>query len=227
MLHDFLSLVFPKVCYGCGKSIFKNEECICLHCHYHLPKTNFHLVPDNPVMKLFWGRVNIHSASSLYLFNKGGTVQRLIHQLKYRGKKEIGVSIGKFYGRELKTALLFSSVALVVPVPLHRIKLKKRGYNQSEAFASGLAETLELENCNTALARVRMAETQTKKSRYERWKNVENIFQVIEPAKLKGKHILLVDDVVTTGSTLEACAQRILEIPGTKVSVATIASTLH
>jgi len=227
MLNDFLSLVFPKVCYACGKSLFKNEDCICIYCHYHLPKTNFHLDPGNPVMKLFWGRINIHAASSLYLFNKGSKIQHLIHQLKYRGKSEIGISIGRYYGRELKAAPLFSPVTIVVPVPLHKTKLRKRGYNQSEVFAQGLAESLEIEDCRDALIRTRESYTQTKKSRYDRWKNVEGIFHITAPGRLTGKHILLVDDVVTTGSTLEACAGKILEIPGTKVSVVTIASTLH
>ena len=227
MLNDFLSLIFPKVCAACGKSLFKSEDCICTYCMYHLPKTNFHLYPDNPVIRLFWGRTNIFSASSLYSFSKGSKVQHLIHQLKYRGKKEIGTSLGRYYGRELKVSPLFSSADIVVPVPLHSKKLKKRGYNQSETFALGLAETMEAENGNNILIRSYASQTQTKKSRFDRWKNVEEIFKVSLPEKIQGKHVLLVDDVVTTGSTLEACANKILEVPGTKVSVATIASTMH
>jgi ComF family protein len=227
MLNDFLSLIFPKVCYACGKSLFKNEDCICTYCHYHLPKTNFHLDPHNPVAKLFWGRTTIYSASSLYLFSKGSKVQHLIHQLKYKGKKEIGVSLGKYYGKDLKTSPLFSSANIVIPVPLHMKKLKKRGYNQSEAFALGLAESLEVENGSDLLIRTHASQTQTKKSRFARWKNVEEIFQVVASEKLQGKHVLLVDDVVTTGSTLEACANRILEVADIKVSVATIATTLY
>ncbi len=226
MLNDFLSLIFPKVCYACGKSLFKSENCICTYCHYHLPKTNFHLNPDNPVQKLFWGRVNIQAASSMYLFNKGSKVQHLIHQLKYRGKKEIGVSLGQYYGKELRSSPLFSSADMVLPVPLHSKKLKRRGYNQSEAFAAGIAESMEIPSEGSILTRVRASQTQTKRSRYERWKNVEEIFEVAAPEKIEGKHILLADDVVTTGSTLEACANKILEVPGTRVSVVTIASTL-
>ena len=226
MINDFISLIFPKVCYACGKSLFKNEDCICAWCHYHLPKTNFHLRADNPVMRLFWGRTNICSASSLYSFNKGSKVQHLIHQLKYRGKKEIGISIGKYYGRELKTATAFSSASVVVPVPLHKKKLKKRGYNQSETFAQGLAESLEIECGRDLIERTHASQTQTKKSRFDRWKNVEEVFRVTAPEQLQGRHVLLVDDVVTTGSTLEACATRILEIPGAKVSVLTIATTM-
>ena len=181
---------------------------------------------DNPVIKLFWGRTSIFSASSMYSFNKGSKVQHLIHQLKYRGKKEIGVSLGKHYGNELKTAPLFSTASIIVPVPLHSKKLKKRGYNQSETFAQGLAESMRAENPSDVLIRTFASETQTKKSRFARWKNVEEIFKVASPEKITGKHVLLVDDVVTTGATLEACANKILEVPGTKVSVAAIACTL-
>src|ERR1051326_888561 len=221
MLNDFLSLIFPKVCAACGKSLFKSEESICTYCLYHLPKTNFHLYTDNPVVKLFWGRTNIYSASSLYSFSKGSKVQHLIHLLKYRGKKEIGQTIGKYYGKELKVAPMFSSADVVIPVPLHLQKLKKRGYNQSEMFAQGIAESMNAETSGEILIRTFASETQTKKSRFARWKNVEEVFKVILPEKIKGKHILLVDDVITTGATLEACANKILEVPGTKVSVAT------
>ena len=226
MINDFLALVFPKVCQACGKSLFKKEDCICTYCMYHLPKTNFHLDPDNPVMKLFWGRTTIFSASSLYSFSKGSKVQHLIHQLKYRGQKEIGTSLGKHYGRELKSSALFSSVEVVIPVPLHLKKLKKRGYNQSETFAHGLAESMNIESSNDNLIRAYSSQTQTRKTRFDRWRNVEEIFKVADPERLEGKHVLLADDVVTTGSTLEACANKILEVPGTKVSVVTIASTM-
>lgn len=227
MQNDFLSLVFPKVCYACGKSLFKKEDCICTYCHYHLPRTDFHLKADNPVHKLFWGRINIHAAAAMYLFNKGSKVQRLIHQLKYRGKKEIGISLGKYYGRELKRSPLFATADMVIPVPLHLKKLKKRGYNQSALFAQGIAESLQVENDTEVLIRAKASQTQTKRSRFDRWKNVEEIFQVTEPGKIEGKHILLADDVVTTGATLEACAAKLLEVPGTKISVVTIASTLY
>ena len=227
MLNDFLSLVFPKVCHACGKSLLKKEDCICTHCLYHLPKTNFHLYADNPVVKLFWGRTPIASASSMYSFSKGGKVQQLIHQLKYRGKKEIGISLGKHYGIELKKSPLFSSANVVMPVPLHRKKMKKRGYNQSETFAQGIAQSMDIESPANVLLRKFSSDTQTRKSRFARWKNVEEIFCVVAPEKLEGKHVLLVDDVVTTGSTLEACANKILEVPGTKVSVATIAFTAN
>lgn len=223
MIKDFVSLIFPEVCLSCGKSLFKNEHCICTYCLYHLPKTNYHLKPENPVAMLFWGRANIHSAASCYSFAKGSKVQHLIHQLKYRGKKQAGITIGKFYGKELLESEQFNSIDVIIPVPLHSKKKRKRGYNQSDLFAEGLSMSMNIEFKTDILIRVAASGTQTKKSRFSRWKNVESVFEVLNEESLKGKHILLVDDVVTTGSTLEACAQSIFKIPDTKVSIATIA----
>ncbi len=223
MLNDFISLIFPNVCVSCGKSLYKNESCICTYCAYHLPKTNFHLNHDNPVSKIFWGRVSIFSAAAFYGFNKGGKVQHLIHQLKYKGQKDIGYTLGKLYGYELKYCDDFNTVNTVIPVPLHPKKKKKRGYNQSDSFAEGLAESMDAAADLKTLFRAFESETQTKKSRFNRWKNVESIFQLQNSETLKNKHILLVDDVITTGATLEACAHTLLQVPGVKVSIAAIA----
>lgn len=223
MLNDFISLIYPKNCASCGNSLFKHEECLCTFCRYHLPKTNFHLQNGNPVEKLFWGRADIVSAAAYYAFGKGGKVQHLIHQLKYNGKKEIGLTVGKLYGLELKQSGKYESIDMIIPVPLHEKKKKKRGYNQSEYFAEGLSKSLHVSTDTSTLIRANESETQTKKSRFSRWQNVESIFHVAEPEKLTKKHILLVDDVVTTGSTLEACALTLLKIPDVKVSIATIA----
>ena len=223
MLKDFLSIIFPTVCAACGRSLHRNEDCICTFCHFRLPQTNYHLNANNPVAKLFWGRAPLRAAASYYSFSKGGKVQHLVHQLKYRGKKEIGITIGKFYGAELHKSELFSNIQAVMAVPLHAEKLKKRGFNQSEAFAQGLCASLEIKNESRNIVRIKHSETQTRRSRFERWKNVESVFSVKEKNKLEGKHILLVDDVVTTGATLEACAQALLKIEGVSVSIATIA----
>jgi ComF family protein len=223
MLNDFISLIFPKVCASCRKSLYKNENSICLHCSYHLPKTNFHSDNENPVAKIFWGRTNIYAAASYYSFAKGGSVQQLIHQLKYRGQKDIGITIGKFYGHDLRRSDVFSTVEMIIPVPLHPKKQKKRGYNQSEFFARGLSETMKVNTDFRSLYRAYESGTQTRRSRFGRWQNVETVFCIKEAHSLEGKHILLVDDVITTGATLEACAQTLLRIPGVKVSIATIA----
>jgi ComF family protein len=223
MLKDLVSLVFPTVCSACGRALYRNEHCICTRCHYQLPQTHYHLHPINPVARLFWGRVPLRSAAAYYSFSKGGSVQQLVHQLKYRGRKEIGITIGRFYGADLRENPLYRSVNTIIPVPLHEKKLQKRGYNQSDLFARGLADSLDIPCDAKNLARVRASETQTRRSRFERWKNVEDGFAVCDKARLEGKHILLVDDVVTTGATLEACAQALLEVPGASVSIATIA----
>lgn len=223
MFDDFIALIFPKICVSCGKSLYKNEHCICTYCSYHLPKTNYHSDNENPVAKIFWGRTIIYSAAAYYSFGKGGKVQHLIHQLKYRGQKDIGVTLGKLYGYDLRKSDSFKTVNTIIPVPLHPKKKKKRGYNQSEFFAQGLAESMKTETDFNTLYRAADSETQTRKSRFSRWKNVETIFQLKEMHSLEGKHILLVDDVITTGATLEACAQTLLKIPGVKVSIATIA----
>jgi len=223
LFDDFVSLIFPRVCAACGKLLFKNEVIICTKCLYKLPKTNFHRFTDNPVMQIFWGRVQIHSAAAFLNFTKSGRVQRLIHQLKYKGKTEVGVFIGELYGKDLKNGTLFQSVDVVIPVPLHWKKLKKRGFNQSDFFGRGLAKSMNARLDTRSLIRRIDTPTQTKKTREQRWENVRDAFELTNSAYLEGKHVLLIDDVITTGATMEASANKLLEIPGVKVSVATIA----
>lgn len=223
MLKDFISLIYPNLCAACGNSLYKQEIAICTHCLYHLPKTDFYKQSENTLTKIFWGRTTIFSASSIYYFNKGTKVQNLIHELKYNGNKSVGNVVGKMHGYELLKSEYFNTVDIIIPVPLYYKKLRRRGYNQSECFAEGLSESMEKPLDTKKLIRAKTSETQTKKSRYERWQNVENIFQIIDSDSLSGKHILLADDVITTGSTVEACANTILKIPDTKVSVVSIA----
>jgi ComF family protein len=222
LINDFISLFFPITCPACGYNLFSNEKVICTKCLYHLPKTNFHMDKDNPVSKVFWGRVNIEFATAMFFYRKGGKVQQLIHQLKYKGHKEIGIILGELYGSELQTTDNFKEIDLIIPIPLHRKKLIKRGFNQSEVFAKGLSKSMKKEVDTNSVIRTVATSTQTRKSRYKRWENVNEIFEVKNPDKLTGKHILLVDDVITTGATMEACVQVILQAPGTKVSVASI-----
>jgi len=173
------------------------------------------------------GRVKLENVSAYFYFSKGGKVQHLMHQFKYRGRHEIGVYFGKLYGTDLKQADSFRDVEMVIPVPLHPKKLRKRGYNQSEKFGAGLAQSMEIALESKILIRTYASETQTRKSRFSRWENVKEIFTVKEPEKIANKHVLLVDDVITTGATMEACANHLLEVEGTRVSVASLACTMH
>jgi len=223
ILADFLALIYPALCYACGKGLMNQEKCICTFCKYHLPKTNFHNNEDNPVSKLFWGRVNIHSATSYYHFEKGGKVQELIHKLKYQGHQDIGETLGHSFSRDLSQAKLYEGVDVVIPVPLHPKRLRERGYNQSESFAQGLAKGFGAECVTDKLCRIVNTTTQTYRSRFDRWANMSSVFGVRSPDFFDGAHVLLADDVITTGSTLEACAQVLHMIPNVKVSVAAIA----
>ena len=222
-LNDFLNLFFPNICQACGRALFNDEKIICLSCNYKLPRTNFHYFQNNPVSRIFWGRVKLTSATSFLFFNKGGHVQKLMHQFKYKGKYETAKILGIQMGTEIKQSNLFSDIDIIIPVPLHERKLKKRGYNQSEMIAHGMASAMEATVETDILIRTHFTETQTKKSRYNRWENVKGKFEVRKESKLYNKHILLVDDVLTTGATLEACAQHLVNIPNTKISVATLA----
>jgi ComF family protein len=224
---DIISLFYPRVCLACGNTLFRNEEILCFSCLYHLPKTNFHFEEDNPVARQFWGKINFASAASCYYFTKGSKVQHLIHQLKYKGYKEIGAYIGKLYGPELIKSPGFNSVTSVIPVPLHPRKEAKRGFNQAEWFAKGLAASMKIELDITTLIRATSSETQTRKSRFNRWENVKEIFRIEDIGRQAGKHVLLVDDVITTGSTLEAAGHSLLQIPGIKISVASIACAVR
>lgn len=223
-LFYLTELLFPRLCVVCGDKLIEQEYWICLHCLHHIPRTNFHLDPDNPVSQLFYGRVEIEFATSFFYFNKGSKYQTLLHNLKYKGMKEIGEEIGKQFGIDLLKSSDFSTVDVICPVPLHPQKEKKRGYNQSWWIASGISQQMNKPISVDNLKRVTVTETQTRKNRFERWQNVEGIFELSNPEEFSGKHILLIDDVVTTGSTLEACAQAILSKTSARVSIATLAT---
>jgi ComF family protein len=223
MVGNFFSLFFPRYCMGCGEPLTKGEELICTFCLFHLPRTFYHQDPGNPVARVFWGRVHLEMASSFLFFHKGGNVQELLHQLKYQGKKEIGHFLGRQYAIELGDTLAFRDVDMIVPVPLHPHRLRKRGYNQSQCFAEGLSEVWNLPMEKDIVYRKKDTGTQTRRSRYDRWENVEGIFKVREENGLTGKHILLVDDVITTGATIEACASALLAVEGCRVSAVSIA----
>jgi ComF family protein len=222
-LRDFVSLIFPDLCVACRDGLMANEDLICTDCLYNLPATNFHLQPDNLVARQFWGKLPIKGAYSLYYFNKGGNIQNMMHQFKYNGMHRIGNVLGNIAGKQLLHNEAFNSAEIIIPVPLHKNRLKERGYNQSASFADGLAQKLSAKVDIDNLVRSVATKTQTHKSRFARFENMQEVFAVARPADLINKHVLLVDDIVTTGSTLEACGIELLKVPGLKLSIATIA----
>lgn len=222
--QDFISLFYPNNCVACQNALFRNEQTICTSCLFHLPKTEYHYEKDNPISRIFWGRTDIEIAASYCFFVKAGKVQHLIHQLKYKGKKEIGILLGEIYGKELLKSAFFQNIDVIIPVPLHPKKEKKRGYNQSEMFGIGLSSGMQIPLDKTTLIRTYASETQTKKSRFKRWENVKEIFDLQNADLLENKHILLIDDVITTGATIEACVNMLKKIKNVKISIVSIAA---
>jgi ComF family protein len=223
LFKDFFKLFIPSKCLNCGLSLHDYEHYVCKGCLMKIAKTNFYKDKDNPVSQLFWGRVKLEHAFSFYYFSKGSNIQRLIHEVKYHGGKELALELGKEFGLEIKGSSFCSEIDVICPVPLHEQKEKRRGYNQSEWIARGLSEVLNIPIEKYLLKRMVYTSTQTKKSRQQRWENVKDAFEVGDVQKTADKHVLIVDDVLTTGATLEACAQKLLEIEGTKVSIVTLA----
>ena len=233
-IKDFFNLFYPNLCSACGRALNTGERYVCSVCLWRLPKTNFHLQEDNPVFRRFWGKTNVASAASYVFFDKGEKVQRMLHSLKYQGNTALGIFLGELYGTELKSSPLFSSCDGIVPVPLHLKKIRTRGYNQSDFIAEGLSNALGIPMYKKFLQRTVATATQTRKSRYARFENVDDVFRLNvrqrtdstgRGEKINAKHFLLVDDIITTGSTLEACASCLNQIEGVKVSIATIACT--
>lgn len=221
--EPLISLLYPEVCPACGELLQSDESTICLSCQFLLPRTGYEKVSDNPVARMFWGRTHLHAASACFFFAKKGRVQHLIHELKYEGNQDAGLFLGKEMAKEIEQSPLFQSIDLIVPVPLHPKKIRIRGYNQSEVLARGMLKHLPAVVSTQHLIRTTATETQTKKSREARWKNVKDIFALNQPDELAGKHVLLVDDVITTGSTIEACANVLMQVPNIRISVAAAA----
>jgi ComF family protein len=222
LLKDFISLFYPEVCLTCGEGLAEKEEFICASCFYKLPKTDYHNNPANTLYKAFYGRAEIVAAAAFCFYAKGGMVQDLVHEIKYKGKKELGTRFGKWYGLELKNIPPFSELDVIIPVPLHPKKLKRRGYNQSACFAEGLSESMKVAVLPNGLKRIKDTETQTNKSRFSRWENVKDVFIAENTEQLRNKHVLLVDDIITTGATMEACIHALNALPVASVSVASI-----
>ncbi|MGN6532976.1 MAG: ComF family protein [Ginsengibacter sp.] len=215
-------LFYPHNCIGCGSDVIDKENFLCLECFDDLPHTHFAQHANNPLEKKFWGRIALVSAMSLFYFSKESIVQNMIHELKYKGNKKAGHFFGNLIGKSILSSNRFH-IDILIPLPLFEKKEKIRGYNQSEILCNGISEIIGKPIAKNNVVRKVFTETQTKKHRIERWKNVENIFYVNNPETLENKHILLVDDVITTGATLDACGTEILKIKNVKLSVATLA----
>jgi ComF family protein len=221
-LHDFLSLLYPDLCVVCSENLQGHEAHVCSSCLNSLPKTNFHQVPNNLLEQRLWGKVNFHRATAFFYFHKGSPFQKILHSLKYKGKKEVGETLGKHAAVELSTSEEFTSIDMIIPVPLHPNRIKTRGYNQSEWIAKGISEILD-KPLDNSLIRTKDTKSQTRKSVYDRYKNTDGIFHLTNSDSLVNKHILLVDDVMTTGATFEACIQALSHVEGIKISAFALA----
>ena len=224
--QNLLSFFYPRLCLACGNAMYHHEKLICLECEFHLPETKYHQLPNNQLCDIFLGRVKIENVASLFFYRKGGGVQQLLYALKYKGKKEVGVYFGEYFGKLLKQSTLFQEMDMIIPVPLHPKKLRKRGYNQSEAIAEGLSRGMGVPYYTQIVIRQIFTDTQTKKNRISRWENVKDVFEVTDSSLLQNKKILLCDDILTTGATIEAVAQKIISIEGTRIWVVTLASAM-
>jgi len=220
VIQDITNLVFPKICPGCKKPLLKTEEFICLHCLSNLPERL--TIKSKELEQRFYGRLKLAEAHAFLLFKRKGITQNLLHAIKYNGDKKLGVELGKLFGKRCRELNLLSTVDVIIPIPLHTSKLRLRGFNQSALIGKGLAESLDVFLDEKAVIRRVNTTTQTKKNRMERWKNVDQTFKVVS-SNLKSKHVLLVDDVITTGATLESCGQVILNAGATKISIACLA----
>ena len=216
---SFLHLLFPHICVGCGSDRLERNNLLCIRCMAALPETHFELHQNNPVEKKFWGRLPLLAATAQYFFTKESLVQQLIHQFKYKDNKELALQLGRMMGQSLGKSYRFRPDALI-PLPLFPAREKRRGYNQSALLCRGIAEELNLPVLDKAVTRPHFTETQTRKGRVERWRNIDGKFLLKDPSSLSGKHILLVDDVITTGATLESCGMELLKAENVQLSAA-------
>ncbi len=225
-VNAFSHLLYPHNCEGCGTDILNDDGYLCAKCFYDLPKTGFIDAADNPVEKSFYGRLNLEAAAAGYYFTKDGLLQHLIGQVKYKRHKELGIYLGKLIGHKLKNSVRFNDIELLVPLPLNAKKEAKRGFNQATLICEGIAQVWQQPIVADAVIRTVFTQSQTNKTRVARWQNMEGVFAVANANKLQGKHILLVDDITTTGATLEACGSEILQVANTKLSIVTVAFTI-
>lgn len=225
LLKDIFNVFYPDICLCCNTALTTNEHIICLFCRNDLPLTNFCYETNNLVEKTFYGRIPIKKGTALFYFLKKGKTQQLMHRLKYKGNQEIGSFIGDWLGENMLLSNRFNDIDCIIPVPLHYKKQKKRGYNQVSTFGISLSKTLKIPYYEGVLQRKTATNTQTKLIRLDRWKNVKELFQVENTHKLNNKHILLIDDIITTGATLEACYLALNKCENIKISIASMAYT--
>lgn len=223
---DLIQLFFPRLCVSCRKKLVGSEAFLCLECLHALPRTNYVNKPDNPLEVLFAGRLPFERVASYAYFSKEGMMQKIVHELKYESRPELGEFLGQLMARELESSSFFNSIDCIVPVPLHPKRLKQRGYNQSFHLSKGIADHFQIPLDAIHLIRKVNNASQTKLSRVQRWENVDGIFSVIEKTAFDGRHVLLVDDILTTGSTIESCAKSILDCQDSKISILTLGSTI-
>lgn len=224
-LKDIFYLFFPKICTTCSTKLLQNESFLCTQCRHDLPIICYNDYQKNKIAATFYGRVPIEKATSFLYFYKEGKTQQLIHQLKYKGNQQVGAFLGKWFGQILKETNQFTDIDYIIPVPLHPTKFKKRGYNQLTTFGLTLSEVLQIEYKTDILLKINSTKTQTYKKRFERFSDSETKFQISDTNFLESKHILLIDDVITTGATLEACILELLKTKNLKISIATISYT--
>lgn len=224
---SLLHLAFPHVCEGCGTDNLQLEHLLCLRCSSSLPSTNFHLHANNPIEKIFWGRIAVTCATAQYYFTKESLMQHLMHQFKYKGNKEVGLFLGKLMGWAMKESNRFTNIDALIPLPLHKSKEHKRGYNQAMVLCEGISSVMNKPVWKDVVIRPEQTETQTKKRRIERWQNMKGKFLLVNEAAIEDKHVLLVDDVVTTGATLEACGSELLKAKNLQLSIATLCFSFH
>lgn len=223
LAKDIFHLFFPKSCIVCSNSLLQSENAVCRPCLNELPKTNFELQPDNPIEQKFWGKIPLQHACAIYYFNKKSSLQKILHALKYKQDKEAGLALGKEVAKQLSACSWIHEIDYLMPVPLHPRKLKERGYNQSEIFAQGMHEVIQIPLQTKVLFRHRHTSSQASLNLLQRMDNVKGAFELVSPSLIQNKHILLIDDVMTTGATLEACALTLMQQAGVKISVLTIA----
>jgi ComF family protein len=220
--ESILHLLFPHLCAGCGTDTITIEHYLCAQCVSALPQTAFEKHAHNPLEKIFWGRLPLVAATARYYFTKHSQLQELMHQFKYRERKELGFYLGRLLGSAIASTDRFNDVDVLVPLPLFVDKERQRGYNQSMVLCEGIADVWLRPILDNAVARIYATESQTKKNRVERWQNMQDRFQLLDPAAVANKHILLIDDVITTGATLEACGRVLLNGQNTRLSIATL-----